>query len=482
MEFRSAQSTHAVCGYCQSAVVRDGEVLKRLGKMAELFDDHSLLQLQAGGRWNGKPFTLVGQLQYGTSDARWTEWQVLFDDGGTAILSEDNGAYVFSRAAVLQRELPPASSFRVGATTALNGKTFQVASNDSVKLLSAQGELPKLPELGHPFAMVELRSADGQVVSVDYGMAVAQATLGQAITLDELAMTGLREESAKSEKGRQFNCPNCGAPVAVTLQSSQSITCGACHALIDLSQGVGGELRHAIQDEPVRTLIPVGATGQLQGVLWQIVGFQHRMGAEPDDPDEHFGWDEYLLYNAKRGFCFLVDSTEGWSLVKPVTGAPALSPGGQDASYLGSRYKLKYSYRAETTYVEGEFYWQVQRGQKTFNRDFAKGASLLSMEESPKEITWSLGSQVDSDSVAKAFGLQDRKALLKRSDAAPMASSRGIGCVTLVVAIAVILILLALLGRCSNCDPRVENCSSSSSGSRSSGGSYGGYSSGGGHK
>ena len=47
--------------------------------------------------------------------------------------------------------------------------------------------------------------------------------------------------------------------------------------------------------------------------------------------------------------------------------------------------------------------------------------------------------------------------------------------------IVVIIIVLILMSRCSSCDPRVENCSSSSS-YRSSGGSYGGYSSGGGHK
>ena len=31
VDFKSAQSTHAVCGFCQSTVVRDGETLKRLG-------------------------------------------------------------------------------------------------------------------------------------------------------------------------------------------------------------------------------------------------------------------------------------------------------------------------------------------------------------------------------------------------------------------------------------------------------------------
>ena len=35
VEFRSAQSTHAVCSFCQSTVVRDGDTLARIGKMAE---------------------------------------------------------------------------------------------------------------------------------------------------------------------------------------------------------------------------------------------------------------------------------------------------------------------------------------------------------------------------------------------------------------------------------------------------------------
>ena len=68
VEFKSAQSSYAVCPYCQSTVVRNGEVLSRIGKMAELFDDHSPLQLMASGRiqLDGKdvPFTLIGRLQY----------------------------------------------------------------------------------------------------------------------------------------------------------------------------------------------------------------------------------------------------------------------------------------------------------------------------------------------------------------------------------------------------------------------------------
>ena len=482
--FRSAQSTFAVCGYCQSTVVRQGEVLSRIGKMAELFNDHSLLQLMASGAVDGQDFTLVGRLQYRYGEGTWTEWQALLNDGSTGFLSEDNGAYVFSRPVAPGRDLPPAEQFRVGATTAISGQTYSVASNQQVALMAAQGELPRLPTLGQPFAMVELRGQDSaQVLSIDYGPTLAgeppAVSLGRPVTLDELKMTGLKDESAKDEKGRQFNCPNCGATVEVALAESQSITCKSCNSLIDLSAGIGGELRHAEQQEPMRPLIPLGTLGQLEGVVWQVVGFQHRMGQEPGD-DEQFGWQEYLLYNAKRGFSFLVDATDGWSLVKPVTGAPLLAANGQSATWQGTTYRQQYAYKAETTYVAGEFYWQVQRGQKTDNRDFASGRQLLSMEQSRNEITWSSGRKIESATVASAFKLEGQKDLLKRDDAAPFTAARSVGIIPIIVILVMILIVLSLFNRCSRCDPRVENCSSSSA--RTSGGSYGGSSSGGGHK
>ena len=466
--------------------MREGDKLTRLGKMAELFDDHSPLRLMASGSFGKNAFTLVGRLQYKYSEGTWSEWHALLDDGSTAWLSEDNGAYVFMRPTTLQREVPAEENFRPGLKTSINGQPFTVASNETVALIAAQGELPHLPELGSPFAMVELRSVNGEVLSIDYGPTLKGAapnlTLGRSVMLDELKLSGLADESVKDEKGRQFNCPNCGAPVTVALASSKTITCGSCNSIIDLSQGTGAQLVHAIQDEPVSTLIPLGSIGQLQGAPWQVVGFQHRMGHEPGD-DEHFGWSEYLLYNQKRGFTFLVDSEEGWSLVKPVTGAPSLSADRQSATYLGTTYRLKETYDSQTTYVAGEFYWQVRRGQNTSNRDYAAGKSLLSMEESAKEITWSAGSQIDSDSVAKAFKQGDKQALFKRSDVGPFSAAPNVGVGTILLILFGGLLLFILLSRCtSSCDPRYENCSSSGGSYRSSGGSWGGSSSGGGHK
>ncbi len=500
--------------------MRNGDVLSRIGKMAELFDDHSPLQLQASGVWTraaGKTaFTLVGRLQYKYAEGTWTEWHALLVDGSSAYLSEDNGAYVFTTPLNGQPDVPAAASFRLGQSTRINGRAFSVASNQLVMLISAQGELPRLPELGKEFAVVELRSqgeappagvardsiigralekslgtgasaaaaptsAAGEVLSIDYSTQPATLSMGGSVLLEDLQLTGLKDESAKDEKGRHFACPNCAASVQVTLDTSKSITCASCNSLIDISAGIGGELKHAIQSEPVQPLIKLGTTGQLQGVQWQVVGFQHRMGTDPSDPSEQFGWSEYLLYNAKRGFTFLVDSTEGWSVVKPATGAPVMAEGGRSATYLGQRYQLKENYRAETNYVAGEFYWQVTRGQTSENRDFASGKSMLSMERTPNEVTWSVGAQIESDAVAKAFKLDDKKELLKR-DASPASALNGMSIRTIIIVILIILFFLFLMSRCSrsNCDPNTQNCAASSG--RTSGGSFGGFSGGGGHK
>ncbi|MFV0679872.1 DUF4178 domain-containing protein [Ottowia sp.] len=476
--FRSAQSVYAICDYCHSTVARQGEVLERRGKMAELAVDHSLLQLGASGRVDGQGFQLVGRLQYQYAEGTWAEWHALLADGRSAWLSEDNGAYVFSHPINVPTALPEASQFRVGTSVALNGQRYTVSARTPVTLIAAQGELPHLPALGQPFDVVELRTQDGEataqrVLSIDYGSQPPTLSEGRAVALADLHMSRLKDQSTQESTGRQFACPNCGSPVEVKLAQTKSITCPQCQTLIDVSGGIGGELHHALQHEPVRPLIPLGAVGQMEGSHWQVVGFQHRLGQSPGD-DESFGWCEYLLYNAQKGFCFLVDSEEGWSLVRPLTGAPQLRHQGEQATYDGHTYRRTWQYRAETSYALGEFYWQVQRGQITQNSDYQQGNKLLSSEQSAGEITWSGGRKISADAVVSAFKLQGALASALRShDARPYSSQSAMTASTIIVVLMVLFIVLIALSTCSN-DRTYSG--------RSSSGSWGGYSSGGGHK
>ena len=487
--FFSASSTHAVCGFCQSTVVRDGDTLQRTGKMSEVFDDYSPLQLFATGHWpdeaQGKPltFTVIGRLQYRYGEGTWNEWLLGLDDGRTGWLSEDNGGYVLGRplddatAAALQQALGSPDDLALGHIVTLMGTAYSITSLQQASLLSAQGELPKLPPLGQPFTVAEMRSATGTVLSVEWMQRDAPGmSLGRTVKLEDLQLQGLRDDtSEKTVAGRQFDCPNCGSPVAPVLSETQSITCKSCRSIIDLQAGVGGELRHAVQDAPIEPTIPLGSAGRLQGKDWQVVGFQHRVGQESGD-DEIFGWSEYLLYNRQAGFQFLVESTEGWSLVAPITGAP--SSRGKKLQWNNRTYQQQYSYTATTDYVAGEFYWQVMHGQRTYNIDYRSGNYVLSREEggsgSGREVVWSAGSQVPDADVARAFGISQPSPITGSASASRAGFTLG----KWVLIIALVLLVLFLMSMCSDSG----DGSSGSSGSSGVGGGYGGYSSGGGHK
>jgi hypothetical protein len=163
VEFASAASASAVCGFCRSTLVRDGESLKRIGVSAELFDDHSPLQLGAAGNYKGLAFTLVGRLQVGYDGGTWNEWHALFDGGRSGWLSEDNGRYVFAFDAPLPGDAPATaadlSKLGVGRGCQVDGRGWTVASIVKARLIAAQGELPRPPLLSGEFLVADLRNS-----------------------------------------------------------------------------------------------------------------------------------------------------------------------------------------------------------------------------------------------------------------------------------------------------------------------------------
>ena len=235
VEFRSAASAFAVCSFCRSTIVRDGDALRKIGQSAELFDDHSPLQLGASGRFQGAGFTLVGRLQYRYAEGTWNEWHALFDNGRSGWLSEDNGRYVLAIDLPLQEPPPAPTSLRPGQQQIVNGQPWSVASVSAAKLIAAQGELPVKPNTERGFVIVDLRSTRDEVGTLDYSDAAAPKwSVGRSVAISELAMTGLAEQAGKTLKARTVECPNCGASLEVKLSTTQSIVCHQCHAVVDV--------------------------------------------------------------------------------------------------------------------------------------------------------------------------------------------------------------------------------------------------------
>ncbi len=517
VEFRSAASAFAVCSFCKSTVVREGEALRKIGASADLFDDHSPLQLGAAGKYQGAAFTLVGRLQYRYQEGTWNEWHALFDSAKSGWLSEDNGRYVIAFDAPLEGVAPSAASLRAGAPVVLDGQAWTVASVTTASLIAAQGELPSPPALQQGFVVSDLRSTRGEVGTLDYGdPAAPRWSIGRSVALGELAMTGLADSAEKTLKGRSVECPNCGAALEVKLATTQSIVCHQCHAVVDVSEGVGGELAHYAQANGSEPLIPLGSVGMLalgakQALPWQVVGYAERCELPASDEDERSFWREYLLYHRSVGFAFIVDAQDGWSWTAPVTGVPSGS--GPVVRYQDATYRKLYDYTGMVTYVLGEFYWQVTQNQRTLNTDYqgsgAASARRLNREQTgsgdTQEVVWSAGETLAADTVLKAFRLApDQSAALQR-DALPTALG-GASLLAKIFFWAFVVIVVLMLFRCGSgsgsgggsrdCNDvrntfgaasgEYQNClNSSRSGGGyygDAGGAFGGFSSGGGHK
>lgn len=474
-------------------------MLHRTGESAELFADYSPLQIGTQGTFQTEPFTVLGRVQLAYEGGCWNEWHAYFDNSGkSAWLSEDNGRFVLSWPLPLTQP-PKREELKLGAQQVVEGLGFRVAALTDCKLHAAEGELPQPPRLGEAVFVAELRSSRDEVGSLEYvANQPPRWSVGKAVELAQLKLANLREESAATWAGRSLQCPNCGAAIQPELSQSQSITCGQCQAVVELSGDPNADLhfhQQAIGTEPP---IPIGRTGHIAfdkggaKAPWQVVGFMERCTA-PDEDGEQYYWREYLLFNQQQGFVFLVDSEEGWSLVRVLTGTPEMVM--NSARWQGKDFALHERYSALTTHVLGEFYWRVHKDERTEVTDFRGSAGVLSREQSGNEITWSLGRTLDATEIATAFGLDPTQKARIQKDSTPLGglanSLKGI-----LVFIVIAVILVSLIKACTQDDcepyrqqfgaesPEYKQCKVSNRyrSSGSSGSSWGSGFGGGGHK
>ncbi len=147
-----------VCPYCHSAIARQDRQLADLGKVAEITDSESPLQLGLRGTWRGKAFRLIGRVQYrhfvgGT----WDEWYVEMPGGKWGWLSEAQGRFAIFQARPVTdlQQIPDYAALNAGDKVSLKGAgEFTVAEAGTAIVSGAEGELPFSPTLQatHQFA------------------------------------------------------------------------------------------------------------------------------------------------------------------------------------------------------------------------------------------------------------------------------------------------------------------------------------------
>ena len=440
VRFRSAVSVLAVCEYCRATLLDLDGKIENLGRMAELAEDRSRLQVNAQGVYGGKCFTVVGRIQLRYEQGLWNEWFLLFDDAGTGWLSEAGGAYALTFPRALPAGAPAFSRLRPGNGLVLDGTAWTVSNVEDAVCVAGEGELPFKVGGGYPAPVVDLR-AGKRLATLDYSDDAENPLffVGEAVDFASLQWRNLREDipgfAEATGKARGLNCARCGAPLELRHEGVLSIGCAHCGAITDTeTEKLISRIKEGRKVEP---LIPIGDTGVFRGEKLEVIGFMVRYS---DDGGEREDWHEYLLARiGKPGYRWLICHDSRWSVVDVLEELPVR--GETAAVYHVRKFKYSASYTGYVDYVLGEFTWRVRVGEAASIVDYVSLPLTLTSERTGKEITWSLAESIPVQAVKAAFS----RAQTGTGGGGTSARQGAVGCRSVWSYFAVFAAILALL-------------------------------------
>jgi ribosomal protein S27E len=406
--FRSATSLYVVCDFCRSTLLRSGEDLQNLGRMAELLEDSSPIQIGSEGTFRSRHFLVIGRIQMKYEAGIWNEWHILFDDGRGAWLAEAAGEWIVSAQVAVADPLPAFETLAPDLPVTLDGRSFRVADLETARCIAGQGELPFKVAAGYDVNTADLRG-NGRYVTLDYSETPPLVFVGQTVSFADLKLEKLREQGdptggeAPTVDARAFNCPRCAAPLRIHSPAIESIACDSCGSLIGVENQDFRLLAGAAQALREIPWLPLGSQGTLRGVNWEVIGFmRRRTTSEGTD----YTWSEYLLFNVQQGFAWLIEYQGHWNHARTLSNPPSVARGQRDFSHGRQKFKLFNSGQAEVIYVVGEFYWRVAVGETCQIDDFVCPPLLLSREVTAKEANWSQSEYLEPDEVCAAFAVR----------------------------------------------------------------------------
>ena len=427
VEFKSGQSIVVICKYCRSAVARTDRDLRDLGKVAEIVETGSPLDIGLRGKWRDIPFELTGRAQFGHEmGGQWDEWYATFSNGWLGWLAEAQGRFylTFQRPIPKDTQLSSFDQLELGQT--LSGLPWPtpliVAETGRAKALGAKGEIPYLLTPGETYYYADLSGPNAAFGTLDYNETPPLVFLGQEVTLTEIGITTTRtpEREQRQVDAAHLSCPNCGGALELRApDKTERVTCPNCNSLLDVNQGQLKFLK-ALEQPAFQPVIPIGSTGDLPEGKMTVIGAMSR--SVTIEGTQYF-WSEYLLYNPQIGFRWLVYSDEHWNYVQAVPpGEVAEIEAARTVNFRGKNYRIFQDAYARVESVLGEFYWKVEAGEAVRGVDYVSPPYILSKEvtkgyvadssqpekkRATGEINWSLGTYVTPTQIEKSFGLSD---------------------------------------------------------------------------
>jgi hypothetical protein len=206
-------------------------------------------------------------------------------------------------------------------------------------------------------------------------------------------------------KTKALNCSHCGGPLTIrTGEHALNVVCLQCLSVLDAKDPNLAVLQQFQARERIVPRIPLGTRGRLHDIEYETVGFQQRTIVVEG---VSYCWYEYLLFNPYHGYRYLSEYNGHWNDIVSTPALPSrVVSGRKPAAIVGGQTFLHFQTAdAQTTYVMGEFPWQVRVGETVRASDYIAPPRILSSEETPNEVVWSIGDYTPGADIWRAFRL-----------------------------------------------------------------------------
>jgi hypothetical protein len=197
VQFRSA-APYAVCAYCRSLLVRRDASLEAIGRVAEVPDDLSPLQLHTTGVFEKAHFCLVGRIRKTWDQGSWSEWCANFDQPQFGWLAEAQGDLVMTFEHPLTEltgtPSPEAlTSATPGTSVSIAGRAFSVSDIKLVSVSAAEGELTSAAITGMNMTSIDLRGPGVAFATLEIAASQSRLFVGRYVEFDECRFSNLRQ-------------------------------------------------------------------------------------------------------------------------------------------------------------------------------------------------------------------------------------------------------------------------------------------------
>src|ERR671937_2166565 len=113
--FKTGSSVVVVCESCNSVVARTDRGVEDVGKVADVVESGSPLEVGLRGVYLGVAFELTGRAQLGhAAGGFWDEWYAAFSDGRWGWLAEAQGRFYLTFQISTPPDLPNFDDLRLG--------------------------------------------------------------------------------------------------------------------------------------------------------------------------------------------------------------------------------------------------------------------------------------------------------------------------------------------------------------------------------